>query len=196
MLCYIYNAFILRSVLLCITLTVTGFMDFVPCPVFKITSKHNMLEAGSVLWLILCVQWLLSSLLASLCNSYILKLTKKYSWFSLHILGPNSSSVIAVIYYCGNIFSLLPASTGYHFWIWYLGFHIVTSSAWEGAGPSMMSCNTHFPEPDERWKTELLCKIWGFHGGDFVSSGMLCHVALVRTEVSEDLAPPSSGWKE
>jgi hypothetical protein len=33
-----------------------------------------------------------------------------------------------------------------------------------------------------------LCKIWGFHGGDWrmVSSGLLRRVAIVRTDVSEE----------
>jgi hypothetical protein len=32
------------------------------------------------------------------------------------------------------------------------------------------------------------CKIWGFHGGDYeeLSSGMLRHVAVVITDVSEE----------
>jgi hypothetical protein len=38
----------------------------------------------------------------------------------------------------------------------------------------------------------MLCKIWGFHGGDYEgmpSSEMLCHVALVRTDVSFKTEP-------
>jgi hypothetical protein len=30
------------------------------------------------------------------------------------------------------------------------------------------------------------CKIWDFHSGDYEESGMLRHVALVRTDVSEE----------
>jgi hypothetical protein len=39
-------------------------------------------------------------------------------------------------------------------------------------------------------KESLGCKIWGFHGGDYEewSSGMLRRVALVRTDVSEELS--------